>query len=98
KPRKQRLQRFRLGAWPGAVEDDIACGPGKAAHVDAGRCGIVSEVEREPGNALHDVERAARSILREEAGIIDRRATSLRGAGLRQFSAARSLADGGRRR
>ncbi len=48
-----RVERFRLGARPGAVDDDIARRPGEAAHVGAVLAG--AEVELEAGNVLDDV-------------------------------------------
>ena len=57
--RERDVERFGLGARPGAVDHDIAGGARKAAHVDLALVGLGrAEVERETGHALGDVERA----------------------------------------
>ncbi len=82
------LERFRLRRRPGSVENDIACGSGEAPHVDLPEIGLrASEIELEARHPTGDVERRARSILREIGRIIGRdpgwRACGGSGRGLR---------------
>ena len=58
-------QRFRLGAWPRAVDHDIASCAREAARRD------IAEVERKARNQSGNVERGLRRRWSEECRIID---------------------------
>ena len=64
--REGHLQGFRLRSRTGPVEHDIACRPGKPAHVDLAEIRLrAAEIEREARNAAGDIQRSAWSELRK---------------------------------
>src|SRR6185437_12205312 len=66
-PAEVGVERFGLGARALAVDHHVSRHPREAADVRAVSVG--AKVERESGNALNDVERSSRRVLREEAGV-----------------------------